>query len=506
MMYSLDTHALRGQPVIVGAGVAGLLTALRLGDRPCVIVSAAEKPGAGMLASGVGKALGRDETIADRAAKTLISGAGLASPEVVQRITNAMPHAFESLARVGVALDTHDSGAALHAALLAKLRDRPNVTIVAPAMLRRLTIIDGHVRGVSLDVGERLLAIDTNIVILACGGACGLFPDALTQGSGIGAGMAVAARAGVDFSDLELIYFHPLTLDEGDAWSTGVYAPVEFCNYGVLFDDAGCRLNVDQLDPGLLARDIAVRRAQGRTVFFDITRILATDGPKRDPALNAMVQRCLARGFDPKKQALPVRPAAAFQIGGVKVDTAGRSSIPGLWACGEIACTGFHGASISAGNPLLEAVVCSGFVVESVLSAPSSPLCDVSGVRPDRAPLHRQLSAVRKAFRNALGPIRNRAGVLRELDALARCSGYDDAALMGCLTMISALMRQESRGAHYRSDFQQRDAVARHSVLTEADMRSIVRTIGRNHFGPTSGDAQMLGGVLARDVDFASRL
>ncbi|GBQ94455.1 aspartate oxidase [Acetobacter nitrogenifigens DSM 23921 = NBRC 105050] len=506
MMRSLDTHALRGQPVIVGAGVAGLLTALRLGDMPCVIVSAAEKPGAGVLASGVGKALGRDEAIADRAAKTLACGAGLASPEVVQQITDAMPHVSEDLARIGVGLDAHDSGAALHAALLAKVHERQNVTIVAPAMLRRLTIIDGHVRGVSLDVGERLLAIDTNIVILASGGACGLFPGALTQGPEIGAGMAVAARAGVEFSDLELIYFHPLTLDEGDARSTGVYAPVEFCKYGVLFDDAGCKLNVEQRDPGSLARDIAVRRAQGRAVFFDITRALTADAFKRDPALNAMVQQCRARGLDPKTQALPVRPAAAFQIGGIKVDVAGRSSIPGLWACGEVACTGFHGASISAGNPLLEAVVCSGFVAESVLGASLSPLCDVSGVRPDRAPLHRQLSMVRQAFGNALGPVRNRAGVLRELDTLSRCSGYDDAALMGCLTMISALMRQESRGVHYRSDFQQRDAVARHSVLTESDMRSVVRTIGRNHFGPTSADAQMLDGVLARDVDFASRL
>ncbi|GBR04960.1 FAD-binding protein [Acetobacter oeni] len=492
MTTGTDPHALHEQPVIVGAGVAGLMTALHFGNRPCVLVSCAEQPGIGALRSGVAAALGADDTASARAGRTLERAAGLACLETVQCITAAMGNVIDTLGRFGipVAAGARDSGYALHAALLAAVHVRPNVTILAPAALRRLVVVDGHVRGVILDTGSRMIPLDTDAVILASGGTCGLYDDGLSPVTAIGRSLAVAARAGAALSDLELVHFHPFALSLGNTPGSGVAIPFEL--YGpdaILHDEQGQKLEGHTNDPAYVARAIYERRAGGHAVFLDLRKIVAAGTQNADPTLKSFLALCHARGIDPATQSLPVRPAAAFHIGGLKTEISGRTSLPGLWACGEAACNGFHGASVLHGNPLLEAVVCSRFAAEDVTGRMPVPFRDISGIHPDQSLTKGLLPVVRKSMAAAMAPTRTEETLVSALMHVSRFAEYDDVALVAELMFLSALKRNESRGAHFRADFPKPDAIARHTSFTATEAHTAVRLVGRDHPITWSPDA-----------------
>ncbi|NHN86290.1 FAD-binding protein [Acetobacter musti] len=499
MTTRIDLHTLRGQPVIVGAGVAGLLTALHLGDRPCVLVSCAEPLGIGALPCGVAAALGTEETATARAARTLQNSAGLACLETVQCITSAMGGVIDTLGRLGitVAAGTHDSGYALHAALLAAVHARPTVTIIAPAALRRLILVDGQVAGIVIDAAGRTITLDTDAVILATGGACGLYNDALVPASAIGRGLAVAARAGAELSDLEFVHFHPFALSLGNTPGAGVAIP--FSLYGpdaLLLDEQGEKLEGQTSNPAFVARAVAERKAAGHAVFLDLRKIVTSGPPKPGSVLASFLSLCHARGIDPATQALPVKPAAAFHIGGIRTDVSGRTSLPGLWACGEAACTGFHGASLCEGNALLETVVCSQFVATDVLGRITPPFRDISGIREDQSLPRGLLAVVRKALSTSMGPARTQDILTSALVPIARFAEYDDVALIAEMMLISALKRQESRGDHFRSDFPTAGATARHITLTAAEVHIAARLIARDHPVAWSIDGAPLASML----------
>ncbi|NHO31215.1 FAD-binding protein [Acetobacter fallax] len=484
MAARIDLHTLRGLPVIVGAGVAGLMTALHFGDKPCVLVSCAEPPGVGALPYGVAAALGADDTPADRARHTLERADGLASLETVQRITGAMASVVDTLGQFGITIKagSHDSGFALHAALLAAVHARPNVTIIAPTAVRRLIVVDGHVRGIALNAGERSVTLDSDAVILASGGTCGLYSDGLGPRTAAGSGLAVAARAGVVLSDLEFVHFHPFALSLGDTPGSGLAIP--FGLYGpdaMLLDEQGQKLEGDISDPAYVARAIFARKTEGHAVFLDLRKIVASDEKKDGSILKSFLSVCHARGIDPATQALPVRPAPAFHMGGIRTDASGRTSLPGLWACGEVASTGFHGASVYDGNPLLEAVVCSRFVAENVTGRMPAPFRDVSGIRPEQSLPRGLLPVVRKVMSTAMAPMRTETMLTDALMRISRFADYDDVALIAQMMLVSALRRRESRGAHFRSDFPAADTVAKRVSLTADEVRTAVRLIGRDH-------------------------
>src|SRR5258708_2524724 len=388
---------LAGNPVIIGGGIAGLMTALRLAPHPTVLLS---KAPLGVEAStpwaqgGLAASLGDDDEPKLHLADTLGAGAGLCDADISGRIVRAAPAAIDALARLGVAFDRTADGAlalGLEAAhsrrrivraagdgagrelmrtLVRAVRHTPSITVIEGGEARRLLIDDNVVTGVLAAGPSGPLVFATQRVVLATGGIGGLFLDTTNPLGCFGQGLALAARAGAELGDLEFIQFHPTALDGPDRPMKLVSEAVRG-EGAVLVDETGRRFLANEPGAELAPRDVVARGIWRHIVdwhrgFLDAREKPGADFAERFPVIAGF---CRAAGIDPATQPIPVRPAAHYHMGGVAVDGAGRSSIAGLWACGEVASTGLHGANRLASNSLTEAVVCAGSVAESGAAA-----------------------------------------------------------------------------------------------------------------------------------------
>src|SRR5208337_1472009 len=217
----------------------------------------------------------------------------------------------------------------------------------------------------------------------------------------------------------------------------------------------------------VVARAIWRRRAEGHRVFLDARAALGARFATRFPIIAAA---CRDGGIDPAREPIPVKPAQHYHMGGVLVDAEGRSSVTGLWACGEAACTGLHGANRLASNSLSEAAVFGAIVARSIDGAPARPATPARGVAPPPAP---DPAAIRPILSHAAGVMRDgetlRAGA-GPLAALARSAGpAADPAVVALAIVAAALRDEHSVGAHCRLDFPQRPAEPRRSPMTLAE-------------------------------------
>jgi L-aspartate oxidase len=479
---STDISALANFPVIIGGGAAGLMTALQMAPEPVVLLS---KAPLGAEASslwaqgGLAAAMGEDDDPALHFADTLSAGAGLCDESVVRRIVDAAPAAVEHLASLGVAFDRRPDGGwrlgleaahcrhrIVHAtgdgtgreimrALIAAVRRCPSVTLLEGFEARSLIVEDNFIRGVLAVSVHGPFVIDTARVVLATGGIGGLFLDSTNPSGCYGQGLALAARAGAELSDLEFVQFHPTAFD-GPSRPMPLVTEAVRGDGAILIDDTGQRFMADQPGAELAARDIVARavwrrRAEDHRVFLDARKHPGAEFAKRYPVISAF---CKMAGIDPATAPIPVRPAVHYHMGGVAVDIEGRSTVNGLWACGEVSRTGLHGANRLASNSLMEAIVCAQWVAESVKSAghrvvkarAANPLL------PESDP-----SAVRAILSQGLGVLRERHGIERAIRALypmvhGRCAAADPA-LVGLMIAVAAWRREESRGGHYRTEF-----------------------------------------------------
>ena len=263
-------------------------------------------------------------------------------------------------------------------ALVAAARVTPSIEILEAHEARRLVVEDNAVVGLLAigPSGPALLQADA--VVIATGGVGGLYEDSTNPPGSFGQGLALAARAGAILADMEFVQFHPTALD-------GARRPMPLVSEAVrgegaiLVDDAGERFMVGipgaELAPrDVVARAIAARRAKGRRVFLDARAAIGARFEARFPVI---AEACRAAGVDPAREPIPVRPAQHYHMGGIAVDAEGRSSVAGLWACGEAACTGLHGANRLASNSLTEAAVFASIVARSIEAAPlrRPPVC-----------------------------------------------------------------------------------------------------------------------------------
>ena len=486
---------LRGRVVIVGAGIAGLMTALSLAPRPVVLLSKAllGAEGSTLLAQGgMAAALGPDDRPALHAADTIAAGDGLCDVSIVELFTRAAPAAIESLARLGARFDrTRDSGFALgleaaharrriaHAggdgagrevmrALAAATRATPSITVLEGLEARRLVVEDNAVRGVIAVGASGPVLLPTSAVVIATGGIGGLYDDSTNPRGSFGQGLALAARAGAELVDLEFVQFHPTALDAA-VRPTPLVSEAVRGDGAILVDDAGCRFMADVLGAELAPRDVVARaiaaeRAKGRRIFLDTRAAIGARFPERFPAIAAA---CRAAGIDPTREPIPVRPAQHYHMGGIAVDAEGRSSISGLWACGEAASTGLHGANRLASNSLSEAAVFSPILARSIEAAPSrSP----ARLRPTPTTPPADPAPVRPMFAGAAGVTRDGATLAAAVGPLAVLAATGspaaDPAAVALMITVSALKREHSIGAHKRLDFPERAAEPRRSRLT----------------------------------------
>jgi L-aspartate oxidase len=493
-----ELRDLAGRSVIIGAGIAGLMTALRLAPEPVVILSKAALGGDSSSAwaqGGLAASLGEDDDPALHCADTLAAGDGLCDGAMAQRITRAAPVAIEDLSRLGVRFDRRADGAPalgleaahsrrriLHAAgdatgreilraLVEAVRRTPSIAVLEGFEARRLLVEDGAVVGVLAASERGAASLATARLVIATGGIGGLFERSTNPDACFGQGLALAARAGAVLADLEFIQFHPTALS-GSLRPAPLISEAVRGEGAVLVDETGHRFLADEPGAELAPRDVVARGvwrrlAEGHAVFLDARRQPGARFAQRFPAITAA---CRSAGLDPATQLIPIRPAAHYHMGGVAVDAAGRSSLSGLWACGEAACTGLHGANRLASNSLIEATVCAGWVAASVAGAGAGRWT------PPRAailPPASDPSAVRGAVSRGVGILRDETGLASTISALLplACGAgpASDAALVGLMIAVAALRRCESRGAHWRTDFPSRDSAAKRSTLSLDD-------------------------------------
>jgi L-aspartate oxidase len=496
--------------VIVGAGLAGLFTALKLAPLPVTVVSAARfGEGASSLwaQGGIAAAVAEGDTAEAHAADTVAAGAGIVDEKIALLMAREARERIEDLLDYGVPFDqdlegrlalgreaAHGRSRILHVkgdtagraimhALTEAVRQTPSITVLEGLAARDLILDDGRVTGIELapagDPYAHGFVLPAGAVMLATGGAGQLYAVTTNPREARGEGIAIAARAGAIIADAEFVQFHPTAMNIGR--DPAPLATEALRGEGALLINArGERFMRAVHDAAELApRDIVARAvyrevASGRGAFLDCRKL----GAKLIEHFPTVVAASRAAGIDPAREPIPVAPAAHYHMGGILTDASGRSTVEGLWACGEVASTGAHGANRLASNSLLEAVVFGARAAEDIASTarPTAREAAPHETRVSGAPKRGEAAVrtLRQAMTGWVGVVRDEASLKSALAAIATLekSGAGDRRLANMLTAAkliaaAALRRKESRGAHFRSDFPLPDPrFAKRSFLT----------------------------------------
>ncbi|EJT06172.1 L-aspartate oxidase [Rhizobium sp. CCGE 510] len=475
-------HNLAGRTVIVGSGLAGLMTALTLAPEPSVIVTRASlgaETSSAWAQGGIAAGMGADDSAALHLADTLIAGDGLCDPIVAAGIVAEAPAAIAALEQAGVRFDRNaagglslgleaahsrrrivhaegdGSGAAIVAALVRAVMQTPAITVLEGFEARRILMDGEHVAGLLCATAKGAVILPTSKLVLATGGIGGLYGATTNPMGNFGQGIALAARAGADLADMEFVQFHPTALNSSRRPLALVSEAVRG-EGALLVNERGdrfmARIPGAELAPrDVVARAISAEIARGGRVFLDARDALGSRFAVRFPVISSL---CGEAGIDPAKDLIPVRPAVHYHMGGVATDANGRSSVHGLWVAGEAASTGLHGANRLASNSLLEAAVMGMRAARDLAGMPARA---TSAVLAEKLPAPADASLVRPIVSRHLGVLRNAGAVEDAIAALLPLAEGDgpaaDPAIVALLIAVFASLRMESRGAHARTDF-----------------------------------------------------
>ena len=458
---------------------------MRQYEDACVVV-ANESIGGGSSAraqGGVAAAIAAGDSAKQHAADTLAVAAGLAVPGIAALVTESASDRIDWLAASGVPFDRTPSGAlalgreaghsrhrVVHAggdrtgaavmqSLRAAVLARPDIRVLESFELVDLVTAGNRAAGVLLaGPGGLRLAVLAPHVVLATGGIGACFDRTTNPSTSAGAGLAAAARRAVLLADLEFVQFHPTALAV-DADPVPLLTEALRGAGARLLDDSGERFMMAiHPDAELAPRDIVARgvhalRASGRQVFLDATAVAELE--TRFPGT---CQIARAAGFDPLTQPLPIVTAAHFHMGGIATDAQGASSLTGLWACGEVASTGLHGANRLASNSLLEGLVFGQRIARDIRRAQFAPpqgMLDVAR-RPAEQRADDRIQSLRQLVGRSLGPLRTgpaMGAALQQIESWRpETRAEDDRVVIACQLLSAALERRESRGAHQRAD------------------------------------------------------
>lgn len=495
--------------IVVGSGVAGLTTSLRLrqhGYRVLLVTKAQVNEGSTRWAQGgIAAAIADDDSPEEHIRDTLVAGAGLCDEQSVRILATEGPQAIDDLIAVGAHFDTDSTGAIVlgregghlrhrivHAggdatgaeisrALVAAVALDPGIELIENALVLDL-LKDGRGRaqGVTLHVmgeGQRdgVGAALAPAVVLATGGIGQVFAQTTNPYVSTGDGIALALRAGAAIADIEFVQFHPTVLWLGPL-ARGQQPLVSEAVRGegaFLIDSRGERFMAEEHELADLApRDVVAKAIMRRIrqtgephVWLDGRELGADVWLHRFPTI---LESCRSHGIDPVVDLIPVRPAQHYASGGVFTDHGGRSTITGLFACGEAACTGVHGANRLASNSLLEGLVFARRISDSLAAG-----------LPERAPAelpsgpvglvaHRQRRTIQQIMDADAGVLRSAASLADARAKLERVGGkgakqatedWETANLHALATALvrHAELREETRGSHWREDFDRRD-------------------------------------------------
>jgi L-aspartate oxidase len=494
ILHGVHTH--RARFLVIGSGIAGLHTALRAAAHGQVLLvtkGSLFDSGTSYAQGGIAAALGAGDSPEQHRQDTLAAGAALCDRRAVEVLVEEGPTRVRELQLAGARFDltpggkialgreaAHSRRRIVHAqgdrtgaeivrTLIERIADTPAVQVFERTRVLDLIVARraGRCHGVRATVRGRASELYADATVLAAGGCGQLFRYTTNPLVATGDGYAIAYRAGAALRDLEFVQFHPTALDTPEN-------PLALVSEAVrgegahLLDADGRRFMVKRHRLAELApRDVVAReiyREKQRTghVWLDATA-LGDAFATRFPGIFSL---CMARGIDPRRERIPVTPAAHYMMGGVATDLAGRTSLERLYAVGEVACTGVHGANRLASNSLLEGLVFAERVAR-----------DLEGVKPLAVPARRRTwraprlsdrgaaqvaaDSIRQVMWDHVGIDRNEQGLKSVLSALSDigrrlpAGATEEANMVLAATLIarSALRRQESRGGHYRSDY-----------------------------------------------------
>jgi L-aspartate oxidase len=498
--------------LVIGAGIAGLRAAIRLAESGKVLVVTKEELAESNTAyaqGGIAVAVGGEEDVAEHLQDTLAAGDGLVNREAAAVLVEQGPERVRELLTWGTDFDreggelmltregAHSRNRILHAkgdatgreialSLLRCVREIPSIRLMEWVTGVELVIEAGRVNGAVLLDGEGdIFSVRAGAVLLASGGAGQVYSDTTNPPVATGDGIAMAYRAGAAISDMEFYQFHPTAFSAPGA-PRFLLSEALRGEGAYLVNSEGERF-MQRYHPllELAPRDVVARaitnEGMNGPVYLDM-RHVQKDLRARFPGISQFLARY---HLDLNCDLIPVRPAAHYLMGGIRTDVHGRTSLPGLYAAGEVASTGVHGANRLASNSLLEGLVFGALAAEAMISDPQgdgSTSPESAAQRwPDgtsgEAEIERWITDLRDVMWKQAGLLRDAAGLEaaeHTLKALAatmprgltrRAIEARNLHTIAQTIVASALGRCESRGAHYRSDFPQKGAVARHSVM-----------------------------------------
>ncbi len=513
--------------IIIGGGLAGLFCALKLAPRPVTVLTASSLGRGASSAwaqAGIAAAVSEGDTVDKHVADTISAGAGIVDEKIARLMAGQAADRITDLLGYGVPFDrdlegqlaasreaAHSenrivgvrgdmAGKAIMEALVSAVHETPSIRVlegyVVQDVLSTGKMVEGVVARDQAGTGPNKITLKAPAVVMAAGGVGHLYAVTTNPAEARGGGIGMAARAGAVVADMEFVQFHPTAIDIGQ--DPAPLATEALRGHGAaLVNDAGERFMVSvhpdaEMAPrDVVARGIFAEKKAGRGAWLDCREAVGASFPEGFPTV---YNSCKEAGIDPVTDLIPVVPAAHYFMGGVLTDANGRSSLDGLWACGEVTSTGAHGANRLASNSLLEAVVFAARIAEDItdlMPAPKATSLDGRSVElEDAGPLEdsEQMTRLRNVMSNEFGVQRERSGMiegLREIMVIEAANTYqrfENALITAKLIAVSALKREESRGGHFRLDYPDEvESLAKRSFITLKEANRLAQELtGQN--------------------------
>ena len=512
--------------VIVGGGVAGLTVALNIAPRKvCVITknSLGVNTSSSWAQGGIAASISKEDSNENHINDTLNTAKGLADKNVVKMVINESLNVVNDLENIGVKFDKNEDGSfnlGLEAAhshrrilrskgdssgieimrgLIEEVKRSDHITVLENVSIDRIISEENQIYGVigrftDENIPNNHVVIQCPEVVLATGGLGGIFSNTTNPRTSFGEGIALAAQAGAILTDMEFIQFHPTGIDFGlDPTPLATEAIRGEGAYLVNQNDERFMLNQHpdkELAPrDLIAQNIFNQTEKGNSVFLDC-RHMSKNFETRFPQV---YNYCKKANLDPRNDLIPVIPVAHYHIGGVKTDLSGRSSVEGLWCCGEVASTGIHGANRLASNSLLESLVFGKIVAHQInqknMKVIDTPLTSkliktYKEKTKSKIRAKKYIWQLRSSMMRNLGIVRNQRSIIRglfdilkiERESKGLSAKLNDMILVSKFIILGAYKREESRGCHLRSDYtQQNDNMIYHIDQTLSQVESDIK-------------------------------